>query len=91
MKTVYKFPLSVGDNVTNLSLPKGAEFLHCAFQYNTPCLWVLLDPGEEETEGRTVVYVGTGHRLHDGRYKFINTAFTDQVGTFVFHFFEWLP
>lgn len=61
MKTVWKYELKFEPEFT-LMVPLGAKVVHVAMQGNTPCLWVLVDSDQEQTE-RQILMVGTGHEV----------------------------
>jgi hypothetical protein len=87
MRTVHKFPLGDSD-ATHLSLPVGANLLHVAIQNRRFCLWVELhDNPRQDMEEYVVTIVPTGAEVPlNSRY--INTFFSDTMGTFVFHAYE---
>lgn len=83
-RTIWKFPLRVND-VQDIEMPRGATILHVNLQYNTICLWALVDP-DATRERRLIAICGTGHSApDDGRY--IGSVMM-MGGDLVFHVFE---
>lgn len=86
MKTVFKYPLELTENVFDVLMPAFAEALHFGFQGNQLCLWALVDPEKDLVRHRFVV-VGTGQPAEEiGPY--INTVLSEK-GVIVLHFFHW--
>jgi len=89
MKAVFKYPMVPRDEVTML-LPKGAEILTIQTQGETPCLWALVDP-EQQDEPRRFRIAGTGHPINGGlaegwEWRYIDT-FQLAGGALIFHAF----
>ena len=83
---VYKYKLSTHIEAT-LMLPKGAQVLRVDVQKGTMFLWAMVDP-DAEKEARVFDIFGTGSPIPDFNRRFINTFFTHDGGTYVFHAFE---
>ena len=47
-KTIWKYKLKI-DILQEIIMPIGARILSVQMQSNTPCLWVLVDPKEKNT------------------------------------------
>lgn len=87
---VHKYPLLTSADLTLICVPAGSQVLHCAFQHGKPHVWIALGH-DSEYETKHILIVGTGRDMRPAKLRFINTAFTDTDGSFVFHFFEVLP
>ena len=85
MKKIYKYTLD--DACCDIALPLGAKILCVEAQYNTPRIWVLVDPDVEEVEIKSFRYYGTGQRLLENNGVYIGT-FQLNGGLYVFHLFE---
>lgn len=85
MKTVYKFRLDIED-ITTISMPRGAQILSVQNQNESICLWALVDT-EAEKEQRTFRIAGTGHLIREGIKAFLGTVQMHD-GIFVAHVFE---
>ncbi len=84
MKTIWKFPIKVGENV--VEMPVGAEVLSVQAQHGEPQMWALVRPGND-TEKRYFSVFGTGHNVAVRVTKYIDT-FQLHGGHFVGHVFE---
>ena len=86
LREIWKYPL--GMEMTQVSMPKGAEILACQMQNGTPTLWVLADP-EGEKEHRTFTVLCTGWPIAKAYpVKHVGTV---QTPPYVWHVFEVLP
>lgn len=88
-KTIWKFPLK-SEDYQRIKMPFGAEILSVQTQNETPCIWALVNPQENEIEERRFELFGTGHFIQcddDKNRKFIGT-FQLGGGALVFHLFE---
>ena len=85
---VYKYEIPIADHI-KLDLPKGARILSFQTQKESWCIWVLVNPNEEEFETRKFRLCGTGHDIieWEKRLVFIGTA-QKFGGDLVFHLFE---
>ena len=88
MKSVWKFPFSVGVDFT-IDMPIGSEIIHVASQHETPCLWAIIDADrtEEGSNTRTFSVFGTGHIIYGDALKYCGTFFL-LGGSFIGHLFE---
>lgn len=86
MKTIWKFALEVVDRQC-VAMPKGAEVLCVQAQYDTPCLWALVDSDAAEKTSRCFRVYGTGHSIPDGDGP-LSYVGTFQLPGLVFHVFE---
>lgn len=83
MRTVWKFPIELGDQL--VSLPARAEILHVGLDpQEALCLWARVDTEAPKVE-RTLYVTGTGTELPDGDNRYIGTIV---LGPFVWHFWE---
>lgn len=84
MKTIYKYSFSTADEV-EITMPLGAEILTVQTQNETPCIWALVDPGNEPGTRHFRIF-GTGHPVNvDGFY---HGTYQLHGGRLVFHIFE---
>lgn len=84
-QAVYKY--EIGPGVTKISVPKGAVLLYGSIQHQSVFVWARVDIDANEHEDRTVLFIGTGHPMPQGMWRYLNTTF-EQGGRFVFHTFE---
>ena len=91
MKVIWKYEIQA-DEALNIQMPVGAEILAVQTQAGTPCIWVLVDPEEKETETRNFCTIGTGHHILEveGKTRVYRGTFQLQGGALVFHLFEWV-
>ena len=84
---IYKYNFEVEGEV-NIPMPKGAHVLTVQVQYNKPCLWAIVDPGQP-TETRSFRIFGTGHEIdiEIPHHRYIGT-FQMLDGQFIGHLFE---
>jgi hypothetical protein len=87
MKSVWKFPLPLGNS--DLPLPSGAIPLTLQFQdsIGMPCLWALVDPLAPLVTWN-IVMLGTGRPTADAsvvtKENYLGTI---QIRDYVWHFF----
>ena len=86
MKTVWKYTLTLDEDLNFLEMPKDAEILTVQIQHGFPTLWVLVDPSAP-FEIRVVRVAGTGHELPDNIGKYIGT-FQIYEGSMIVHVFD---
>lgn len=91
MKRIYKYALPIMD-LASIRMPRGAVILSIHQQFESICLWALVDPmREDDTEERTFRIAGTGHDLTLKVYSgFVGSVFL-AGGSLVFHVFEVKP
>lgn len=88
MITIWKFPLAVTDDQT-VSMPEGARVLTVQVQYETPCLWAMVDT-EKPLVDHLIHIAGTGHPLplqNVGWGQYVG-SFQRLGGSLVFHVFD---
>ncbi len=87
MNTIFKFKIDA--QTTTLKLPKGAKTLNVGEQYDSTCVWILLNPELPYDTELEVLIFGTGHAIDCdiSKLRFINTLITEG-GALVWHFFE---
>lgn len=81
MKTIFKYPIN--HYGMPLQMPKGAVVIHVAVKNMVPCLWALVETGNQKEERRFFVF-GTGHLIPDG----LTHVGTWQELPYVWHLFE---
>jgi hypothetical protein len=81
MRTIYKYPLSIGMNV--VEFPFGASIKAVGQQDGTVMLWAEVHEGNSPEKRCFYVY-GTGHLIPAG-LVYVGTAFCDP---FVWHVYE---
>ena len=67
IESIWKFPIKVTDTQT-IEVPKGAKIMSIttpmlAAKEELPCLYVMVNPAEEEKEKRAIEIYGTGHPI----------------------------
>jgi len=89
MKTIWKFPFETGD-VIKIKMPEHAKIIHVETQNkNTPCMWAIVNPEEEQTE-RTFRVYGTGHPMDENVNQEYMGTYLLYGGSLVFHVFWWI-
>lgn len=83
MKTIWKFPLEL-KGLQNVSIPEGAEILHCAIQSGGIFMWALVDPSLP-LQRREIEMIGTGNPAPEEERRYISTVID---GSLVWHIFE---
>jgi hypothetical protein len=83
-RTIWKYPIATTD-VQVVHMPAGSQILSVQVQFETPCLWVLVD-SEAALIDRVIRIYGTGH-LVDQPGRYIGSYQLDR-GALVFHVFE---
>lgn len=87
-KTIFKYKFEVNDNVY-IEMPLDSDILSVHVQNGIPCLWALVDVGNERERRRFEIFV-TGHPVECNSKivrKFIGT-FQLSGEDLVFHLFE---
>jgi hypothetical protein len=84
--SVWKYNIPIGDEPTELVMPKGAKFLHVGNQKDVYCIhvWFLVNPALH-VETRTFKVHGTGHIINGNQEKYCGTV---QISPYVWHLFE---
>lgn len=86
MKTIYKYPVSVGaDNV--IVAPAGAQFLRFGHQAGDLFVWALIDAEAGSSKQYNFLVAGTGFPVPDAGVEYLGS--TDTPGGFVWHCFQW--
>lgn len=85
MLTIHKYMLH-GFPIEEIFMPEGAKILHVDVQYQTPCLWALVDPVKSMVTRRFHILM-TGQALLNAKPEdYVGTYQLD--GPFVGHIFE---
>lgn len=84
--TTYKYTLTIEDRQTVL-MPLNSTILTVQMQYNTPCLWAMVDPDVGEQEARSIEFFGTGRPMDDNNRAYIGTI-QQGGGQLIWHIFE---
>ena len=84
MKTVWKFPFDIHDELT-IYMPKGAEIIHVDVQREIPCIWAIVDPEAEQIPMKFCLR-GTGQPFTGDEGEHIG-SFQMSGGALVFHLF----
>lgn len=86
MKKIFKVELKMDDS-QEILMPNGAQFLSVQIQYNTICIWALVDLALEVKKYKILKF-GTGFDIDPSLIMtFIGTV---QYGPTVWHFFHQL-
>lgn len=83
MKAIWKFVFIL--DTTDISMPRGAKFLHVSLQAGEPCLWAIVDPQADKVR-RLIRVRGTGYEIPDGDSELHIGTF--QQGPYVWHVFD---
>lgn len=86
MRTIWKFPFE-NMGMFGLDMPKGAEILTVQVQGGIPCIWEMVDPGQEKKK-RTIVIHGTGHPIQQAEEKKYIGTYQEMQGELIWHVFE---
>lgn len=82
---IYKYPFVITSE-QSIKLPKGAKPLSVQLQFDIPCLWALVDEGNQP-EDRILVIHGTGNPIDSiDDHTYLGTI-QMREGTFVWHVF----
>ena len=85
MRVIWKFPLENRVH-NNVQMPKGAQVVHVAAQFEKPCLWALVDP-DAEPEVRRFGIAATGQNFDEAEAHYVGT-FMLAGGAFLGHVVE---
>lgn len=83
MKTIWKFPLTIADEVSVL-VPPGAKPLTVQLQGTIPYLWAIVDPDAKLVTRLKILWRGTGQPLTGDEGAHLGTV---QLAGLVFHAF----
>lgn len=83
-RTVYKYQLQIED-LQEISVPAGAQFLSVQYQRGVLTLWVLVNP-ENAHANVMIEIIGTGNPADDYPRTYIGTA-QSPVSCAVWHVF----
>jgi hypothetical protein len=86
VREVWKFPLSISQKYTEVTIPYDASILCVQVQYRIPTLWALVDPTEETTEVKKFRLVATGQTMMEVGIYIGTVQFYE--GSLVYHVFE---
>jgi hypothetical protein len=86
-KAIYKYQIEVTDEQT-LTLPINAQILAVQTQWDSPCIWAMIDPKEKQMEQVTIRIWGTGHPIADSESLTYLGTFQMLGGQLVFHVFR---
>jgi hypothetical protein len=89
VNAIWKFTLPLIPEKFEKKFPLHSEILHLALQGEIACLWVRVNPDQNEMETRRFVWLATG-QADDAMYfqQYIGTIQTEEG--FVFHLYEML-
>jgi hypothetical protein len=86
MRKIFKYKLET-KGIQEIEMPQGAEILCIQNQFETPCIWAIVEPNATVTK-RTFVIIGTGQSATEHpNNKYIGT-YQLMGGQLVFHCFE---
>jgi hypothetical protein len=85
MLTIWKYTLEITDDDQEFNMPLGARIVYVANQYETFCLWAVVDPNAP-THKRYFRVHGTGHDV-DPKLAYVGSIMI-KGGALVFHAFE---
>lgn len=85
MKTIFKYVIEPAA-ITELVLPKGAQFIEANHQFGELTLWFIVDAGRDtEKERRGFAGIGTGQLMQDTGFEYLATV---HMAPYVWHVFE---
>lgn len=85
MKTIYKYPLDMGE--TKLSIPHSAKLVHVDAQNDQVCLWFEVHSDRAHEERRFKIF-GTGHAIDAQNWHHVGSVLT-LGGALVWHVYEY--
>ena len=86
MRTIYKYPLSIKDEI-KVRMPHNAQVLTIQVQHDVPCIWAMVDTAAEKVTRKFAVR-GTGHDCQDMPANAFVGTFQMHGGALVFHLFD---
>ncbi len=87
---IYKYVIGNLPGEFHVSMPKGAQIVHCAKQRENICLWAIIDKKEIQHYTRLFLILGTGQQFDQKDFDKMKYIATLDVGIFVWHVFEWI-
>lgn len=84
-KTIWKFPIPIKRSF-ELELPSNSDILYLQVQDNSPCLWIKVNPLENEKIHRHFMFIATGQAENEENLK--NYIGTIMLSNSVYHLFE---
>jgi len=85
MKKIHKYEFAI-TSYQKIAIPKGSKIIHAGLDPNNlPCIWVEVDPHEEEIVMEELFVLGTGHIMPALDLNHLGTFNAD---TFVWHVYE---
>jgi len=87
MTIIYKYPLDMSKESTEIEIPSLSSFLHCAMQGDSPTLWFRVDT-DMPMQKRTFRIIGTGQTISEDPSVHLLHLGTVMDNTFVWHIFE---
>ena len=84
-RKIYKYSLKAA-SAQLITMPCGAEIIHCAEQLGELTIWATVGDKEEEPVERLIRIIGTGHTMPSGELNHIATVLMEDG--FVWHVFE---
>lgn len=85
MKTIWKFPFEIQEEVT-IGMPRDAQILAVQVQDGVPCLWALLFSTNPMETRRFRIY-GTGYQVESYAANYVGTIQMEGE-SLIFHVFE---
>lgn len=98
MLKVFKYEITAKAH-QSIRMPRGTQILTVQMQHGKPQLWALVNPENDDYEGRYFRLAGTGHPIHernlvvegnrgsDTTYAYVG-SFQTHEGDFIYHLFE---
>ena len=88
MRTIYKYPITVQDDIS-IEMPQGAKVLTVQMQRGIPCVWAIVDP-DNEPAAKYFRLAGTGHPITERVSRLLRHigSFQMEGETLIFHLFE---
>lgn len=83
MKTIWKYPIPIIDNIITIEIPEKATIIYVDIQNELPHIWVEVNPYATK-ETRRFATFGTGHEFTEksiylGSYQRFNGAFVGHI------------
>lgn len=88
MKTVFKYPLPLTNDVQTVNMPVDFKILTLQMQHGVPTIWALVDDNDPPVVSRRFRTIGTGHQFRDSaEFPVYVGTFQVEGGMFIFHVF----